>query len=133
MRKIIVCSLFIGCAVGGGPVVAHHSFAAEFDIKKPVTLTGNVTGMKWSNPHGWIYIDVTDEDGNVTSWALETTSTNSLIRRGWGQDDLAIGTQITIGGYQARNDTPTAAARSVTLIDGTRLFAGPRDQSEDTK
>jgi hypothetical protein len=129
MYKLITLLFCMGYGLGIGVVQAHHSFAAEFDIKRPVTLTGKVTRVKFSNPHGWIHIDVTDEDGSVTNWALETTGTNNLIRRGWRQEDLAIGTVITIGGYQARNDSPTAAARSVTLQDGTRLFAGPRDRS----
>jgi hypothetical protein len=133
MRKIIAISLFIGCGFGSRVVLAHHSFAAQFDINKPVTLTGTVTELKWSNPHGWIYIDVTDENGNVMSWALETTGVNNLVRRGWRQEDLSIGTLITIGGFQARNNTPTAAARSVTLSDGTKLFTGPRDRNEDAR
>jgi hypothetical protein len=103
---------------------AHHSFSAEFDIDKPVKLTGKVTSMRWSNPHAWIYIDVQGADGKVVNWAFETTTANTLYRRGWKQEDLVAGTVVTIDGWLARNGTPTANAGSVTLPDGRRLFAG---------
>src|SRR6185369_7863354 len=96
---------------------AHHSFSAEFDIDKPVKLTGKVTSMRWSNPHAWIYIDVQGADGKVVNWAFETTTANTLYRRGWKQEDLVAGTVVTIDGWLARNGTPTANAGSVTLPD----------------
>ena len=103
---------------------AHHSFSAEFDIDKPVKLTGKVTSMRWSNPPAWIYIDVQGADGKVVNWAFETTTANTLYRRGWKQEDLVAGTVVTIDGWLARNGTPTANAGSVTLPDGRKLFAG---------
>ena len=83
--------------------LAHHSFSAEFDIDKPVSLSGKVTKMQWSNPHGWIYIDVENADGSMTNWALETSAANNLIRRGWKRDHLVAGTVIQVQGFQARN------------------------------
>lgn len=124
----------MGLGLGIGTVQAHHSFSAEFDSNRPITLTGKVTDMKWSNPHGWIYIDVTNEDGTVTNWALETSAANALIRRGWRKTDLPEGTMLNVEGWQARNGSATANIRSVTLEDGRRLFAGtsnPAAQAEE--
>ena len=107
------------------PTTAHHAFSAQFDIEKPIELTGTVTEMKWSNPHTWIYIDVVDADGNTVNWALETPrAANMLIRNGWRRDHLPVGRVITVQGWQARNGSTTANISSVTLEDGKTLFAG---------
>ena len=108
--------------------LAHHSFSAEFDIDKPVSLSGKVTKMQWSNPHGWIYIDVENADGSLTNWALETSAANNLIRRGWKRDHLVAGTVIEVQGFQARNGSSTANIRGIVLEDGTRLFSGNADE-----
>ena len=113
--------------------VAHHSFAAEYDEKKPLKLQGKVTEMKWANPHAWIYMDVAGADGKVANWAFETGGANALFRRGWRKEDLPAGTVLIIDGWHARNGSNTANARSITFQDGRRLFAGTSNQNAQEK
>ena len=129
MNKLLSAVVCTATLMLSGNALAHHSFAAEYDGDKPVKFTGTVTEMKWSNPHGWIYVDVMDEDGNVVNWALETSAANGLIRRGWRKDDLPAGTVLEIEGWQARNGSATANISSVTFPDGRRLFAGTSNQN----
>lgn len=112
---------------------AHHSFSAEYDANKPLKLTGKVVEMRWSNPHAWIYINVTGKDGKVVKWAWETGGANALYRRGWRKEDLAAGTVLVVDGYQARNGSTTANATSITFPDGRRLFAGSSNPNAPTK
>lgn len=126
--RLIFKVLLVSCLLHPASGFSHHSFNAEFDIEKPVSLTGKVTRMQWSNPHGWVYIDVENEDGTVTNWALETSAANNLIRRGWKREDLPAGTTIVVEGFQARNGSPTANIRGIVLEDGRRLFSGNADE-----
>src|SRR5215216_3476060 len=105
MNRLSLAAFTLTAVLASTNVLAHHSFAAEYDAEKPIKLTGTVTEMKWSNPHGWIYVDVKDEAGNVVNWALETSASNGLIRRGWRKEDLPAGTVLQIEGWQARNGT----------------------------
>jgi hypothetical protein len=103
---------------------AHHSFAAEYDANRPVTLTGSVTKMAWINPHSWIYIDVTKPDGNLENWAVEAGPPGTLIRAGFTKESLAAGTVIKVNGYRAKDGALRANGRDITLPDGRLLFVG---------
>ncbi len=106
------------------PVIAHHSFAAEFDAKKPVKLRGTVTKMEWINPHSWIHIDVKAADGKVEKWMVEGGAPNALLRRGWNKNSLLPGTEIVVEGFQAKDGANRANGRDITFADGKKLFVG---------
>jgi hypothetical protein len=108
---------------GAAPVMAHHSFAAEFDASKPVKFTGTVTKIEWMNPHAYFYIDVKDASGKVESWGLEMGSPNGLMRQGWTRNSLKVGDEVTVDGSMAKDGSKIANARQVALANGQKLFA----------
>jgi hypothetical protein len=131
IRFLAACLL----AAAALPAWAHHSFAAEFDVTKPVKLEGTVTRMEWINPHSWIHIDVKNPDGTVTSWMIEGGSPNALLRRGFTKHSLEPGTQIVVEGYQAKDGANRANGRDLTFPDGRKLFIGsnPDEKTPDEK
>lgn len=122
--KLAVVVGSIGVLLAAVPLVAHHSFAAEFDADKPIKLVGSVTKVEWKNPHAWFYIDVKDESGKVANWGWEMGSPNGLMRAGWTRNSMKIGDIVTVEGTRARDGTNNANARVVVLNStGERLFA----------
>ncbi len=118
--------------------VAHHAFAAEFDATKPVKLRGKITRMEWINPHAWMHLEGTDEEGKVETWMIEAGPPGALVRRGWTKKSVRPGTEVLVEGYQATDGALRANGRDVTFPDGRRLFAGssgtgaPRDGADPT-
>lgn len=106
------------------PLWGHHSFTAEYDYAKPVTLKGTVVKWELINPHGWITVDVKDGDGKVVRWSIETGNPNALLRAGWRKDSLKPGEEVTVEGYLAKDGSPTVNGVQVTLVDGRKVLAG---------
>jgi hypothetical protein len=106
------------------PAPAHHAFAAEFAIEKPVSLRGTVTVMEWVNPHSWIHIDVKGADGTVVNWMVEGGSPNALLRLGFTKNAVLPGMEILVEGYQAKDGTNKAVGKSLTFADGRKFFLG---------
>jgi hypothetical protein len=121
-RSMVVAQIVLAAAV----LSAHHSFGVVFDANKPVTLTGVVTKLEWTNPHSHLYVNVKDQAGKVVGWTLEGYPATVLARTGWKRDEtVKIGDTVTIFGWQARDGSPTAHLRQATLADGRKLFFGP--------
>jgi Family of unknown function (DUF6152) len=118
-------------SVGSAPVLAHHSFAAEFDAHSPVTLEGTVKEFKWVNPHSWLVINVEkkngepiSKDGSTQVWSVEGGAPSALLRRGWNRNSLPPGTKVVVSGFMAKDGSPRANARDVTFPNGEKLFIG---------
>lgn len=127
MKRVLLGSLGAVSLAAALPVASHHAFSAEFDINKPVKLTGAVTRIEWTNPHAWLFIDAKDDSGKVENWAIELVGINDLMRLGWGRNKVRQGDVIAVDGFGARNGTNTANAASVTLTTtGELVWASVR-------
>ena len=132
-RLPLAAAIALGLALAATPAFAHHSFAAEFDGKKPVTLTGTVVRMEWTNPHAHFYIAVKEQSGETATWEFELASPNGLTRHGWSRNSIKPGDVVTVMGYLAKDGSKLANARSVSMPDGRKIFAGSSDDGGPTQ
>ena len=123
-KWITMCIIILGLPLAALPTFAHHAFSAEFDATKPVRLEGKINRMEWINPHSWLHVDVSNDDGSIDTWMVEAGPAGVLVRRGWRKDSIVSGTDVIVEGYQARVGSMRANGRDVTLPNGERLFAG---------
>ncbi len=139
MRLLATISTALGLLCASVPLMAHHSFAAEYDSTKTITIKGVVQKVAWMNPHAYVWVDVKDDNGKITTYAFESLSPNALMRGGWTRNSLKAGDQVTVDGYMAKDGKPLndgsvhANSKLITLSDGHKVFAGSSADTEATK
>jgi hypothetical protein len=122
MRFTITIGLALAGLLTAAGAVAHHAFATEFDVNRPITLKGTVTKVELINPHSWIHVSVVDDKGNTVEWMIEGGSPNALVRRGINKNSIPIGSELVIRGYGTRDGSNKAVGRDITFADGRALF-----------
>jgi len=120
--KNALFALLLSVAAQPASVLAHHSFASEFDANQPVSLRGTVTQVEFINPHSWIHIEVTNDDGTKVAWEVEGGTPNTLFRKGINDNTLPIGTLVAVEGYKARDGSNRMSGRDITFADGRKVF-----------
>jgi hypothetical protein len=132
MKRATLGLVILGLLMAAVPVLAHHSFAAEYDSTKPIEFKGTVTKVEWANPHIYYYVDVKDKDGKVTNYAVEGGTPGQLYRQGWRKDSLKVGDEVTVSGFRAKDGSNHVNGRRVTLPGGKRVFGGSADDGGPT-
>ena len=126
MKGVLPVVVGVASLLAAATAAAHHSFAAEFDVNRPIKLTGTVTKIEWTNPHAWVFVDAKDDKGVAQNWAIELVGINDLLRLGWGRDKVKTGDVVSIDGFGAKNGTNTVNAASVSLANGELVWASQK-------